>query len=114
MTATAATDDAITLKVSAPKRIEELSTMMNWYDGTGWAGWIMMSLMMVAFWALVIVAVVVIFRGTGGGGDRDAAVHRDPIEILDERFARGEIDEPEYHVRRDALRGLAAPTTDRS
>ena len=84
--------------------------MMNWYDGsTGWGGWLVTSLMMVAFWALVIVAVVAIFRGAGRGDDRDGAVHRDAIDILDERFARGEIDEAEYHARKGALRGLLPP-----
>ena len=39
--------------------------MMGWYhDGMGWGGWILMTLAMVAFWALVIVAVIAIFRGT--------------------------------------------------
>ena len=39
--------------------------MMGWYkDGMGWGGWIAMTLMMVAFWGLVILAVVAIFRGT--------------------------------------------------
>lgn len=80
--------------------------MMGWYnDGMGWGGWIAMSLVMVVFWALVIVAVVAIFRGTSkdlGPGDR--ATRRDPMEILDERFARGEIDEDEYHARKEVLR----------
>lgn len=82
---------------------------MGWYHdgaGWGWGGWIVMSLMMVAFWALVILAVVAIFRGTSRDtGRSDRATHRDPMEILDERFARGEIDADEFTRRRDILRG---------
>ena len=78
--------------------------MMGWYsDGTGWGSWIIMTLAMVAFWALVIFAVIAIFRGNQGS-DASVPDHRDPREILDERFARGEIDADEYHARSDVLR----------
>lgn len=87
--------------------------MMNWYsDGMGWGGWVLMSLMMVAFWALVILAVVAIFRGSADAGARPAP-HRDPVQILDERFARGEIDEADYHARKDALRDVVRSSADR-
>lgn len=77
--------------------------MMWWNDGMGWGGWIAMTLIMVAFWSLVIFAVVAIFRG-----DRDSSVtptvrDRDPLGILDERFARGDIDAEEYRARRNEL-----------
>jgi putative membrane protein len=79
--------------------------MMWWNDGIGVAGWIAMTLMMVAFWGLVIFAIIAIFRGFGGGGQTPVPRHdRDPLEILDERFARGEIDADEYRARQDALR----------
>jgi putative membrane protein len=78
--------------------------MMGWYhDGLGWGGWILMTMAMVAFWALVVFAVIAIFRGT----QRSSAPtpdHRNPLQILDERFARGEIDEDEYHARSSVLR----------
>ena len=73
--------------------------MMGWYhDSMGWGGWLLMTLAMVAFWALVVFAVVALFRGTEPRTDR-----RTPEQILDERFARGEIDEVEYQARRHAL-----------
>jgi putative membrane protein len=79
--------------------------MMWWNDGMGVAGWIAMTLMMVAFWGLVVFAIIAIFRGFGVGGQTPVARHdRDPQEILDERFARGEIDVDEYRARQDALR----------
>ncbi|GAA1157475.1 SHOCT domain-containing protein [Nocardioides aquiterrae] len=81
--------------------------MMGWYgDGVGWGGWLVMSLSMIAFWALVVFAVVAIFRtGREDGSGRPG--RRDPLEILDERFARGEIDETEYRARADVLRTSA-------
>lgn len=81
--------------------------MMGWYhDGTGWGGWILMTLAIVAFWALVVVAVVALFRGTQRSGE-PTVDRRDPMQVLDERFARGEIDEDEYHARSSVLRASA-------
>ena len=81
--------------------------MMGWYhDGGGWGGWILMSLAMVAFWALVVFAVLAIFRGDQPSDDATPD-HRAPMEILEERFARGEINEDEYHARRSVLRASA-------
>jgi len=78
--------------------------MMDWYDGgVGWGGWVMMTFGMVVFWAVVAFVVVTLFRSTSGPADRPVRRERDALEILDERFARGEIDEAEYHARRDAL-----------
>ena len=79
--------------------------MMWWNNGMGWGGWIVLALTMVAFWSLVVFGVVAIFRG-----DRDTHLanhqprERDPLQILDERFARGEIDVDEYHARQKVLR----------
>lgn len=76
---------------------------MGWYhDGTAWGGWLVMLLGMVAFWALVLWAVVALFRDTHSVDTRSA--HHDPLDTLDERFARGEIDETEYRARADVLR----------
>lgn len=77
--------------------------MMGWYyDGMGGGGWLVMLLVMVAFWGLVVWGVVVLFRDTPS---RDArSEHRDSLGVLDERFARGEIDETEYRARAEVLR----------
>ena len=80
--------------------------MMGWYHGdVGWGGWIVMTLVMLAFWALVIFAVVAIFRGVGkNSGPVERTSRRDPLKILQERFARGEIDADEYEARAQVLR----------
>lgn len=78
--------------------------MMGWYhDGVGWAGWVVMVFGMVAFWGLVVWAVIAIFRSTQASSTGDVA-RREPLDILEERFARGEIDESEYRARADVLR----------
>ena len=79
--------------------------MMDWGDGgVGWGGWVMMTFGMVAFWAVVAFVVVTLVRSTSGPADRPVRRERDALEILDERFARGEIDEAEFVSRRNALR----------
>ena len=79
--------------------------MMGWYhDGVGWGGWLVMTIAMVVFWGLVVWAVIAIFRSTQPPATNHPA-HREPLDILDERFARGEIDETEYRARADVLRG---------
>lgn len=79
---------------------------MWWHNGFSWGAWVVMTLFMVAFWALVVYAFAALFRSNGrdarGTGDGSAA--GDPLQILDERFARGDIDVDEYHARRHTLR----------
>ncbi len=80
--------------------------MMGWYhDGIGWGGWLVMALSMAAFWGLVVFAVVAIFRSSRV--ERTGQGKETTLDILDQRFARGEIDEIEYHARVDVLRSAA-------
>ncbi len=81
--------------------------MMWWNNGYGMGagGWALMILAMVALWALVAVAGVAIFRGIRRGRTADSG-ERTAAQILEERFARGEIDIDEYHARQDALRAV--------
>ncbi|HXF73666.1 MAG TPA: SHOCT domain-containing protein [Actinomycetota bacterium] len=71
---------------------------MMW--GPGWFGW-WMPLLWLAFLGLVVGGVVLLLRRPEEGGRPDAR------RILDERFARGEIDEEEYRRRLEVLRGEA-------
>jgi len=83
---------------------------MMW-DG-GWSmGWMFLGpLMMILFVAAIVVLVVVALRWLTGGGQGGghaapppAASGRAPLDILKERFARGEIDEEEFKRRRRIL-----------
>lgn len=66
--------------------------------------WFMGPLMMLLMVGIVIVAVVVVLKIFGHRGQSgDAGTHDRALEILGERFARGEIDKAEYEERKKAL-----------
>ncbi|GIU90970.1 MAG: hypothetical protein KatS3mg010_2069 [Acidimicrobiia bacterium] len=73
-----------------------------WYLHDGGWGWFPMLLGMLAFWGVVAVFVVWAVRTITGPDDRVRGRSR-ALEILDERYARGEIDDDEYRRRRDQL-----------
>ncbi|KGN41632.1 SHOCT domain-containing protein [Knoellia aerolata] len=77
---------------------------MMWNDGMGWTGWLVMALTAVAFWALVVVAVVALFRDSRPESRQAKAGSDEARRILDQRFARGEIDANEYQARQIMLR----------
>jgi putative membrane protein len=60
-------------------------------------------LFMLAGPVLLIVLLVVLVRWLGNSLERPGVHLRTPREILDERFARGEIDREDYEARRKAL-----------
>lgn len=64
---------------------------MMWGYGAGW-GW-MMGLGMLVFWGTIIFLVVWSVSRFSRPASTDAR------RILEERFARGEIDEEEFHKR---------------
>jgi len=71
------------------------------WDG-GWHGWVFGPIMMILFVGLLVVAAIVLVRWLGDGG-RGASPLRpsdpSPLDILKERFARGEIDKEEFEER---------------
>jgi putative membrane protein len=78
--------------------------MMGWYgDGPGWAGWIVMTLMMLVFWGLLIFGGIAIYRSVNRDDRRSHESRADAEQLLDERFARGEIDAEDYQQRRELL-----------
>lgn len=71
----------------------------------GGAHWIIGPIMMVLFVVAIVVVVVLVVRWLGGGGVRGAGGRpKAALDILEERFARGEIDKDEFEARRQALR----------
>ena len=59
---------------------------------------------MLLFVALLVVGIVVLVRSSSGGVPRNAEpTGGRALDILDERFARGEIDAKEYEERRRIL-----------
>jgi putative membrane protein len=81
---------------------------MVWYGngGWGWGAWIAMIMMMLVFWgAIAFIVVLVLRHGRSAPVREREEAGRDATRILDERFARGEIDEDDYRKRREVLRG---------
>jgi putative membrane protein len=81
--------------------------MMGWYGGGMGAGaWLVMGLFWVALFVVIVWLVVQLVpsrnRPSPGGPDS-------PEEILDRRFARGEIDEQTYAAQRTALATTRGP-----
>ncbi|HJO68112.1 MAG TPA: SHOCT domain-containing protein [Rhodospirillales bacterium] len=77
---------------------------MMW--GYGWQGWVIGPIMMIVFLAVLVALVTFAVRWTGGShrGRGAGAPSRDaPLDILKERFARGEIDAQEFEERRRIL-----------
>lgn len=66
---------------------------------------------MILFWGAVIFGVVALVRNARRDGtQRHEPLQQPPPErLLAERFARGEIDEDEYHQRLTSLRAAGTP-----
>lgn len=59
---------------------------------------------MILFWGLVIVVVIVAARWLGGAGSSGPrGEQRTPLDILGERYAKGEIDQREFEQKRRDL-----------
>jgi len=82
--------------------------MMHSWRGTGvgWGGIAVMFVFMALFWggiAAVIVALIRNSRSRSTDVSAPPAAGSGPLRILDERYARGEIDDEEYQRRRQIL-----------
>jgi putative membrane protein len=79
--------------------------MMGW--GGGWYAMIFGPLFMILFLAALVAIVVILVRWLGGPWQGTIGHQfppaRTPLDILKERFARGEIDKAEFEDRRRVL-----------
>jgi len=70
-----------------------------------WGGWVAMAFALVVFWGFVAAGIVLLVRSIGH--HHEAAVgpagSSSALRILEDRFARGEIDADEYGRRRHLL-----------
>jgi putative membrane protein len=77
--------------------------------GGAWMGWFAGPLIMIAMLTVVVVIIVVLIRWLGGTGHGVLPTHSQgpsgmtPLNILEERYARGEIDKEEFEERRKVL-----------
>ena len=80
----------------------------DWHDGWGWGGMMFGGFMMIAFWGVIIVLIVLAVRWLGSSsaqGRADSTSGKAALDILAERFARGEIDKAEFEERKRSLSG---------
>ena len=81
--------------------------MMHWWwNGDGalpWFGMVLGPLGMIVGLVTVVVLVAYLLRAFGLGGFSAPPVEKSALDILKERFARGEIDRAEYEERRRVL-----------
>ena len=86
--------------------------MMNGYgyngteNGNGWPWWAMLlgSLGMVAFWTAVVWGIVLLMRRNSGPASSDSQLDsRTNLELLQRRFAAGEITQAQYDSARRSL-----------
>ena len=79
-----------------------------WHYDWGWGHMIFGSLMMILFWGGIVAVVVLLIRSTRGGSTGGAgtpSLGKSPLDILNKRFARGEIDKEEFEERKKLLSG---------
>lgn len=78
--------------------------MMHVWDGVGGWGMGLGFIFMLLFWGLVILGIAALIRwlmmpSSPNRGSRD----KSPLEIVQERYARGEIDREEYEQKKRDL-----------
>ena len=82
--------------------------MMGWYgNGMGLGAWMFMG----GFWLVLLAVIVWLVVRLLPSSNRSAGpvAPQSPQEILDGRFARGEIDEQAYAAQRAALAANRGP-----
>jgi putative membrane protein len=90
---------------------------MMWWYGYGWGGMLLMLLSMLLWVAVIALVVWALIRwlvvGTRGGGSPWAGpTGPSAIEILRQRYARGEIDTATFEQMRERLEGSSSHTND--
>jgi putative membrane protein len=88
--------------------------MGGWGNGWGGAGGAVMAVLMLAVCALIIVGIIFLVRGLTGHdhvqpgpsqGPPPDAGNRSAVQLLEERYARGEIQREEFLQRKQDLLG---------
>lgn len=75
--------------------------MMGYYGydwGYGMGTW--GSIFMVVFWLFVIVGIIALIQGNSRNGARHHLGKNSALDILKERYAKGEIDKKEFEAKK--------------
>jgi putative membrane protein len=90
---------------------------MFYMHGIGWGWWLVMSIGIVAFWGLVIYAIILLIRSPSHEGAEQSG--ESPEQVLKRRLAQGELSIDEYRQLQATLheappdRAAALITADR-
>jgi putative membrane protein len=71
-----------------------------------WWMWVLMILGILGFWVLVALVVRSVIQAEPSAPASSRVSEPDPLRVLDERLARGEIDTQEYQHTRNVLTGF--------
>jgi len=75
----------------------DMGSFGGWGPGVGWV-------FMILFWALIILGIIAIVKWlTGTTSGTGSLPPKSARQILDERYARGEIDQEEYEQKKRDL-----------
>lgn len=85
--------------------------MWPWHmwSGWGWGGMLIGIFVMLLFWGIIITLIFFVVRSlirsgqSGGFREARSTERQTPVEILKERYARGEITRQEYQEMRHDL-----------
>jgi len=90
----------LTLSAAHAQQSEYYNHPHMWEGGGH--GWVFGPLMMILFVGIIVGAIIFVVRALGWHASNSAG--KNAISILEERFARGEIDREEFEERRRALK----------
>jgi putative membrane protein len=85
-----------------------LADTWGMHGNVGWGWMTAMMIFMVLFWGALIFGIVWLVRGTAWGRSTHGeppTSKESPLDILDRRFAEGDITEDDYRARREVLGG---------
>jgi putative membrane protein len=99
--------ETIELQIKNAFSIYRQQTMMYWWDygaSPPWYSMFLGPLMMIVFLVVAALVIAWIIRASGAGW-QSSWRRKSALDILQERFARGEIDRREYEERKQLLSG---------
>jgi putative membrane protein len=78
-----------------------------WHMGDGWGWWLLVSsLMMIGFWLAVIwIVAMVLRRPPPHGEEQGPRAEPTALEILERRWAKGELTDDEFEAKKQRLSG---------